>query len=287
MGTIIQSATHEVNSAKKDLQKYDRAQVELKETEKFLTQKRKKLAKALHADTLKKSEDDTWVANFEADVAKSELKVAEANARLSVEEAKLNEIQSELQGKTSGIQKQIVAKQILLAPLLEKLNGVESQLGVASSERQMLSDKIDAADNATALATENLAEMSNSLEDKNVNFCQERRTLAELVNNMDKKNAEQQVRAHLTQKLKLKQTNYQKQAMEATSQLNEMKNSFNSSKDRGKVYSQLMAQKKSNKIKGIFVVFVLSRAEWVISVQLMTNSTWQYLLRAPHLTLSW
>jgi septal ring factor EnvC (AmiA/AmiB activator) len=60
----------ETKEAKSDLLKFERAQVELKETEKYLITKRKKLAKLLGEEKRKQLDDETWIVNFDADVTK-------------------------------------------------------------------------------------------------------------------------------------------------------------------------------------------------------------------------
>lgn len=94
----FQQISKESQEAKADLLKFERSQVELKETEKHLNSKRKKLSKLISEEKRKKMDDETWIINFDADVAKAESQRDEAAQRLEKEEFKFQDMQQELQG---------------------------------------------------------------------------------------------------------------------------------------------------------------------------------------------
>lgn len=97
-----------MQGSKDDLNAFERAQVQFKEIEKHLTSKVKKINKivsdvshALLQEKRKLSEDETWIANFDADVSKAEGQRDEISQRLEKEQEKLSGMLLELQGNTS------------------------------------------------------------------------------------------------------------------------------------------------------------------------------------------
>ncbi|KAH6566196.1 hypothetical protein BASA50_003979 [Batrachochytrium salamandrivorans] len=132
----------EVKSAKADLQKFDRAEIELKEKERHLNQKYKKTTKSLEQESFKKTESQIWVGNFQTDLGKAQGEVESLNSRLQVEEANLEEIRQGLQGKTDVFQQQIEEQQIQLSPWNEKINSVQSELDVSSLELAIVNEKL-------------------------------------------------------------------------------------------------------------------------------------------------
>ena len=84
----------------KELQKFDRAEIEYKEKEKHIQAKQKKLSKALQQDLHQKSESQTWLDNFESDVSSAEKNLEQLMASLEKEETKLNNIRESLKGKS-------------------------------------------------------------------------------------------------------------------------------------------------------------------------------------------
>ena len=83
---------------RKELQKYERSEIEFKEKEKFLKAKQKKLTKTLQGDALNKSQDETWMQNFQNDLGRLNLEVQGLQDKLDKEEKILEEIQESLKG---------------------------------------------------------------------------------------------------------------------------------------------------------------------------------------------
>jgi structural maintenance of chromosome 4 len=128
-------------SVRKDLVKYDRAEVEFKEREKHFKGKIKKLTKTIHSDTLSLSESSTWIRNFDADVETRNVELSELTERLVKESAALEKVTNELLPKTRGFQEQIETKQRGLGPFLEKINKLESGITVAEGEYNELREQ--------------------------------------------------------------------------------------------------------------------------------------------------
>jgi structural maintenance of chromosome 4 len=143
---------------RKDLVKYDRAEVDFKEREKHFKSKIKRLTKTIHGDTLALSESSTWIRNFDSDVETRNVELNELNERLAKESASLEKVTNELLPKTKGFQEQIETCQRGLGPYLEKVNKLEAGINVAEGEYEELREQttryeVGLADAKTKLAT--------------------------------------------------------------------------------------------------------------------------------------
>lgn len=114
----------------------------------------------------KKSADETWIVNFDADVAKAETQRDDLSTRLVKEQVKLEELKSDLAGKTQSFQTEIEENQRLVAPLLETRNGFTSKLQVASSEHTMLTQKIESTKDDVESSALKLQELQDQLKSK-------------------------------------------------------------------------------------------------------------------------
>jgi structural maintenance of chromosome 4 len=136
-------------------------------------QKKKKLSKNISDEKRQKSEDQSWIANFEMDTTSAKKETQELKEKLEKEVKILGDIQEGLRDKTQGLQTQIEALQIKLDPYLEKINSISSQIGVASHER----DIVDQAVNGGRLALEE-AKAAHSAVLNRTSECRKELTLA-------------------------------------------------------------------------------------------------------------
>ncbi|KAJ3297941.1 hypothetical protein HK104_011341 [Borealophlyctis nickersoniae] len=157
---------NKAEAVRKDLQKFDRAEIELREKEKHLSAKQKKLTKTLQAERLTRSEHETWMQNFDSDLNKANEEAETLAERMAVEEAKLEEIRESLKGKTEVFQVKIEKKQQELAPWAEKINEKQASLDVAQSEHDILKNKIESAKSGIIDAETELARLRNSSVEK-------------------------------------------------------------------------------------------------------------------------
>nr|KAJ3421945.1 hypothetical protein HK105_001747 [Polyrhizophydium stewartii] len=156
----------EAKAAKQDLQKFDRAEIELKEKERHIGQKRKKAAKALEQDKHQLIEDETWVNNFDTDLSKAQSQLEELQTRLESEEAELEAIRQSLQGKTETFQRQIEEQQLKLVPWNEKINTARTELDVAREELELLTKAMGEGERALEAARAAVQAAEKSLAEK-------------------------------------------------------------------------------------------------------------------------
>jgi structural maintenance of chromosome 4 len=222
----------------------EKEQVELKETEKYLTQKKKKLQKQAQQDKHQQSEDQVWIANFEADVGKARKSLEELKQRLVKEQQALEEIQISLQGKTQVFQEQIEAKQTELAPWLEKKNEKEAELGLLKSEEELVRSKVEGGKEALEQAQNTFKESLQILKDSKTKLQDVSQQLVAL-------DAERKEKLESLETLQ-RNTSQSKELYDAAvSKLRDAQMMDKQQKDGGQVVSSLMQLKKKNKVPGI------------------------------------
>ncbi|KAI9332369.1 RecF/RecN/SMC protein [Obelidium mucronatum] len=229
---------------KKEAQKTDRKEVELREKEKHLVTKKKKVEKALKQDIYTQGDHKTWMKNFDTDLDKTEVEVNQLNDRLAREEKELEAISEALKGKTQIFQRQIEEKQVELLPWVEKINGRQSKIDVAQSELNLLIKRSEAAQSALAQAQKNLAEFVQSKEEQ-LESVQEEESQLEV-----QKNTLHQLKIKL-QKYADKEALLQTQLNSARDKVAEARMAMQSSQSRNAILSNLLKQKQSGKIPGI------------------------------------
>ncbi|TPX34555.1 hypothetical protein SmJEL517_g02796 [Synchytrium microbalum] len=133
------------SEVEKELAKFDRAEVECQEKSKHLKDKEKKLTKAIKSEILTRSEHETWINNFEADIDKQNKEAEQLNQRLQQEQTELDNIRDGLRDKTAGFQQEIDTKMQELAPWQTKINTSQAALHVAQQEHKLLTEKTNAA----------------------------------------------------------------------------------------------------------------------------------------------
>ena len=125
----------------KSLVVLEKSEVEEKEMSKFLLGKKKKLTKALAEDRHSRSEDSSWISNFQSDLVKTRDELEVLKNRLGTEEKVLEEIQASLGDKTQHFQTQIEARQKDLIPHQAVINKLEAKVSVTQSEISLLEGK--------------------------------------------------------------------------------------------------------------------------------------------------
>ncbi|KAI8928692.1 RecF/RecN/SMC protein [Entophlyctis helioformis] len=234
----------EAKDAKADLQKFDRAEIEMKEKEKYQRLKLKKVAKALEQDKHKMSEDETWISNFAADVQKAETELQGLESRLEAEQAELETIRQSLQGKTEVFQQQIEEQQHLLAPWTEKINATRTQINVARAELELLASKMSEGKRVFEAAQAAVSGLQQTLGSKQSE-----------VRDIQQHAAVAQANAAASEaKLERARMDHDaaKAALDAARQkYDEMGRALQALQTRGKIHSSLMHETSSGRIPGI------------------------------------
>ncbi|KND02295.1 uncharacterized protein SPPG_02770 [Spizellomyces punctatus DAOM BR117] len=231
-------------SVRDELQRYDRAEVELKEKEAHLQKKLKKLSSALHKESLQRSENETWIRNFDADMEKATMEAGELASRLAAEEKALETIRESLKGKTEVFQKQIEKKQEELAPWMEKINEKQAALDVASSERELLEQKITSSKTALKEAEQKVVELRALLGRKQ----KELSLIRESQEALEAKNISLQ---KAMQECTIKEQDLRKSVTQSRQKADEAKVSLQAAQTRGKVHTSLIQQSHTGRIPGI------------------------------------
>ncbi|KAI8893503.1 RecF/RecN/SMC [Globomyces pollinis-pini] len=228
-------------------------EMECKTTEKHLSDKRKKLSKTLQQvvsmvanvkDKLTRSEDLTWVNNFENDVARNQAEMDSLKVQLVEDENILQEMQKNLQGKTQTIQCEIEQKQKEVAPYLEKLYQSQAEYDVLKSEFDIFDQKVNGGKKALEDSIQLLAEMQTKSKIIKDDMDENSSRLNELTEDQAHKSNQTEKTEH---KIAVAKENF----MNLRRKLDDSKAFAESSKTRGRVHAQLMNQKKLGVIKGI------------------------------------
>ncbi|TPX44267.1 hypothetical protein SeMB42_g04396 [Synchytrium endobioticum] len=189
---VAMSAEHEemrkkAAQSEKELQKIDRAEVELQEKCKHLKDKERKLNKAIKEETFSRNEHETWMNNFQSDMDKQNKELEDLNKRLLREQQELEAIRDSLQDKTAGFKQEIDIKMKELAPWTAKINQAQATLQVAHSEQMMLNDRVNAAataitdaQNAVSQHRQAVVEKKTAYDRAERNLLEQRRMLTEL-----------------------------------------------------------------------------------------------------------
>ncbi|KAJ3188810.1 hypothetical protein HDU85_004524 [Gaertneriomyces sp. JEL0708] len=238
------SLSHKTSAVRQELQKYERAEVELKEKDSHLKKKVKKLTATLQKETSERSDHSNWIKNFDSDLAKARSEAEQLAAQLSMEEQALEKIRDSLRGKTEVFQKQIEKKQEELAPWMERVNECNAYLDVVMSEKKLLEERMDSSKNILKDAEQNVLEIRAM-------YSQKRKHYAELKAQWD------ELQQQLTdlQQSKPIHTKSEAQARQALGEIrqkaDEARVAMQKAQNRGNVYTALMQQSAAGRIQGI------------------------------------
>ncbi|KAI8921838.1 RecF/RecN/SMC [Powellomyces hirtus] len=236
--------TKKAAAVKDELQKYDRAEVEMKEKETHLQKKKKKLSASIHKESLERSENETWIQNFDSDMQKASAEAETLAARLVVEETTLEEIRESLKGKTEVFQKAIEQKQEELGPWMQRINEKQAGLDVAQSERDILDSKITASKTALKDAEHKVLELRAHYGEKK----QQLKTFE--AERQEMTHQEKTIESKLAECVKA-ETELRKKVTKCRASADDAKVTLQAAQNRGKVHTHLMQQSHTGRIQGI------------------------------------
>lgn len=156
----------EVSKLSKQLSKLGCDDVQLKEKQKHLTSKQKKIVKQLQTTKRARNEAAAWIENYETETAKFDKEIESMQENLKQEDRSLQDIQLRLRGKTQDLSDGIEEKQKLLQPWLDELNTLKSKNAVLDSERQILLDKQDSTSKLLEVAQKRLVDLQQESVEK-------------------------------------------------------------------------------------------------------------------------
>ncbi|KAI8817530.1 putative nuclear condensin complex subunit Smc4 [Fimicolochytrium jonesii] len=239
-----ESIAAKAESVRNELQRYDRAEVELTEKITHLEKKEKKLRSTVHKEKLERSEHETWIRNFDNDMSKAQKEGEELAEKLAEEEEVLKEIRESLKGKTEGFQKQIEKKQEELAPWMEKINAKQGQLDLTTSERDILESNMHAAQTALKDAEQKVVELRAQHREK----AKEKKQLEAQQKELQGQRGELQGQL---QNCATKEEDLRKTVVSSRAKADEARVNLQAAQSRGKVHNSLMQQSHAGRIQGI------------------------------------
>ena len=238
----LQKATQAVL---KEMAKFDKEHVKYEEKKKFLSNKRKKLEKALQASRLAGSESNSLVQKHSDDIERNGREIASLEKSMRVEEKELASIRDGLKGKTQAFSDQIAAKQKSLEPWNEKINEKQSAIAVAKSELDILHERASAG----SVALEEVQEKIKTFEE---NCKGKERETKELKAQKAKVEKEATKLQGDLSKLSQQEPEIRAQLSGARQKADEARASLSSTQSQGNVLSGLMRLKESGRIDGFY-----------------------------------
>lgn len=146
----------QLDSARKQLQQYEREDVLKREEKGHLKAQIKKAAAAADKDSRKLAALEDEVAGLRADVPRLESESEAAAQAMAAAEAELEAMYDGIRGKTEPLRAQIEEVQREREPLAQAMTAAVSEEQLARGEAQMLTDKTAAASAAVEAAVANL-----------------------------------------------------------------------------------------------------------------------------------
>jgi len=221
----------------------DKEGVKLKEKEKFLAQKQKKLQKTIQTSKLQASEAIALIQRHEEDRERFDVEAAELTESLKAGEEELGRIRDSLKEKTQGFSDQIAAKQKSLEPWNEKINEKRSAIAVAQSELDILHERSNASKVALEEAEAKIGTIEEARETKQAELDACRVERAGLEKEAKKLQAE-------IQKMAKKEPQLKNSLSGAREKADEARSSMASAQSQGQVLTALMRLKESGRIEG-------------------------------------
>ena len=164
--------------------------------------------------------------------------------RLLKEDAELDAIRQGLQGKTSGLQKQIEEQQQLLAPWTEKINDKMTELDVNETEFNLLAKRINSGAVALQSAETEVETTQNLVVEKQCELTDKKQKHLECIKML--KSAEDSIQSVLQ-----KQTKLRDKLEGARDKCDEAKTMMQASQSRGGISSTLIRESDAGRIKGV------------------------------------
>jgi structural maintenance of chromosome 4 len=230
-------------SVLKEMAKLDKETVKHAEKKKFLANKAKKLVKTVEDSKFAISGATTQATQAEDDINRNAQSIAELEAEMQQEEARLNQIRESLKGKTQGISDEIAAKQKTLEPWQAKVNQKQSSISVAKSELDILRDRGNAGANAIQEIESKITALFETREARAVEYKECRR---------ERKAVEQSVQEAQTEvdHLVAKEPALRSKLSGARQKADEARASLAATQTQGNVLTGLMRLKESGRIDG-------------------------------------
>ncbi|KAH0401895.1 structural maintenance of chromosome protein, partial [Aureobasidium melanogenum] len=230
-------------SVLKEMAKLDKETVKHAEKKKFLANKAKKLAKTAEDSRFAISGATTQATQAEDDINRNAQSIAELEAEMQQEEARLTQIRESLKGKTQGISDEIAAKQKTLEPWQAKVNEKQSSISVAQSELDILRERGNAGANAIQEIESKITALFETREAKAVEFKECRRERKEVEQSVQETQAEIDHLVSQESALRSKLSGARQKADEAGA-------SLAATQTQGNVLTGLMRLKESGRING-------------------------------------
>ncbi|KAG9993558.1 structural maintenance of chromosome protein, partial [Aureobasidium melanogenum] len=230
-------------SVVKEMAKLDKETVKHAEKKKFLANKAKKLAKTAEDSRFAISGATTQATQAEDDINRNVQSIAELEAEMQQEEARLTQIRESLKGKTQGISDEIAAKQKTLEPWQAKVNEKQSSISVAQSELDILRERGNAGANAIQEIESKITALFETREAKAVEYKECRRERKEVEQSVQETQAEIDHLVSQEPALRSKLSGARQKADEARA-------SLAATQTQGNVLTGLMRLKESGRING-------------------------------------
>lgn len=130
--------------------------VKLKETQRYLVGKHKKLSKTRQAAEHGTSEAQSWCENYKQEIDKRKGIMDELRDRMEKEKLQLAEIREELGSRTRDLSEGIEIRQKQLQPFLDEISAIENNMEIARAELDLLAEKDRAREQELQIAREHV-----------------------------------------------------------------------------------------------------------------------------------
>lgn len=229
----------------KEAAKYDKEHVKFEEKWKHLTNKQKKLEKAIQTSKVAASESQNLIDKNVATIEDNTTQIASLEESVQIEDRELASIRESLKGKTQGFSDQIAAKQKSLEPWAEKINEKQSAIAVAQSELEILQERSKAGAVAAQEIQNRVKSIKESGRAKEAEVEQFKAQKADLETAVSKIQVE-------IDKLARKDPELRARLSAARQKANEARSSLSSTQTQGNVLSGLKRLHDSGRIHGFY-----------------------------------
>ncbi|KAL7751781.1 Structural maintenance of chromosomes protein 4 [Sorochytrium milnesiophthora] len=219
--------------------------VKLREQKKALKSKGDKLKKASEKEKHVITQQSTWLSNYEQDTAKQAAELKELEERLGKEEKELAKVKKSLAGKTAGVQAELDAKQLELAPWSEMIAGQKSKYDVARAEYDLLKEKSSRNTRELDQAQAKLEQMRAALEEKQSAKAELDRLENDVKTRMGKLHTRMQTHEQEDRELR-------ELVNQARAKADEARATLMNAQSRGNVLQALLSERDKGRIPGIF-----------------------------------
>lgn len=227
----------------KEVARIDKETVKFEEKKKFLAGKQKKLEKILETSSHGRSNAETQVKQYAADVERYNEEVTELESSMRKEEKELETVRLSLAGKTQGLSDEIATKQKSLEPWSAKINDKQSAVAVAQSELDILRERENAGAKGIAELEAKIAALQEAKQTKTTE-------LQECTAEKKRIEKETQKMQSKMEDLTQKEPSLRSKLSGARAKADEARASLSSAQSQGNVLAGLMRLKESGRIDG-------------------------------------